>query len=227
MQLVNTFPLFTNSIQYVWHRIHRDEYNMSNTGTRLWDARIEKGLNRGKLVESLQSSRKAIPYYENKNNLDNVYDFAKNLWTTWRLYKLYYYWYWKSNDKEITLQEQQIISAYRELADSDKRIVDFVLVTSENDMSKAILKLQIFKGFLKSFPHNVPSTIILHWDCLVNIHRFLNMLLEYTPKWKKGAWPFRPDSPFNNAHQLFFSPLKISQKYSNNLQRASISKMKN
>lgn len=68
----------------------------------------------------------------------------------------------KSNDIEITLQEQQIISAYRELFDSDKRIVDFVLVTSENNMSKAILKLQIFKGFLKSFPHNVPSTIILH-----------------------------------------------------------------
>jgi hypothetical protein len=58
----------------------------------------------------------------------------------------------KSNDIKITLQEQQIISAYRELADSDKRIVDFVLVTSENDMSKAILKLQ----FLKTIPHNAP-----------------------------------------------------------------------
>jgi transcriptional regulator with XRE-family HTH domain len=50
---------------------------MNNIGSRLREARIEKGLNQGELAELLQCSSKAISRYENKDNLDKVYDFVK------------------------------------------------------------------------------------------------------------------------------------------------------
>lgn len=113
---------------------------MNNIGTRLREIRISKGLTQDQLAEKLQCSNKAISCYENNKNLDKVYDFQKiceflgediNYLITGNRY---------NNCKKITLYEQQILSAYRNLTDSDKRIVDFILGIGEKsiDTSKVI-----------------------------------------------------------------------------------------
>lgn len=107
---------------------------MSNIGDRLRETRINKGLNQGELAELLQCSSKAVSRYENNDNLEKVYDFVKiceclgadiNYIVTGIEY---------SAGKEITQQEHEVLSAYRRLIDSDKRIVDFILGIGEYDI---------------------------------------------------------------------------------------------
>lgn len=107
---------------------------MSDIGTRLRNARIKKGLNQGELAELLQCSSKAISRYENNDNLGKVYDFVKMCECLGVDINYIVTGIEKSNGKEITLQEQQILSAYRGLLDSDKRIVDFILGIGEYDI---------------------------------------------------------------------------------------------
>jgi len=78
------------------------------------------------LAEKLHCSSKAISRYENNENLDKVYDFIKmcecledvNYIITGKEY---------NNGKEISQQDHQILSAYHNLTESDKRIVDYIL----------------------------------------------------------------------------------------------------
>lgn len=100
---------------------------MNDIGTRLREARIKKGLNQGELAELLQCSSKAISRYENNDNLDKVYDFVKMCECLDADINYISTGIEHSNGKEITLEEQQILSTYRGLSDSDKRIVDFIL----------------------------------------------------------------------------------------------------
>lgn len=100
---------------------------MNDIGLRLRQIRIDKGLTQDQLAQQLGCSSKAISCYENNKNLDKVYDFQKiceyldadiNYLMTGKEH---------SSGKEITEQEKQILSAYRELSDSDRRIVDYIL----------------------------------------------------------------------------------------------------
>lgn len=99
---------------------------MKDIGKRLQEVRIEKGLTQDELAEQLKYGAKAISRYESDENLSKVYDFLKiceclgevNYIITGK----------KSNDgKEITPEEKKILSAYKNLTDSDRRVVDFVL----------------------------------------------------------------------------------------------------
>ena len=63
--------------QQIWYSIHRGEKYMSDIGSRLREARINKCLKQSKLAELIQCSSKAISRYEKNENLDKVYDFAK------------------------------------------------------------------------------------------------------------------------------------------------------
>lgn len=102
---------------------------MDGIGSRLKDARIKRGFTQKQLAKKLQCGDKAISCYENNKNLDKIYDFIKicqcldadiNYIITGKEY---------SNGKEISSQEQQILSAYYNLTDSDRRVVDFILGT--------------------------------------------------------------------------------------------------
>ncbi len=108
---------------------------MSDIGTRLREIRIQKGLTQSQLAEKLQCSDKTISRYEKNENLDKVYDFIKicecldevNYIITGKKY---------SNGKEITQQDQEIISAYKKLSESNKRIVDYILNMEAEEQTK-------------------------------------------------------------------------------------------
>lgn len=110
----------------------------NDIGARLREVRIEKGFTQGQLAEKLQCSDKAISRYEKNKNLDKVYDFVKiceylgadiNYLTTGEKY---------SNGKEISHQDQRILSAYYNLIDSDRRIVDFILGVGDSKIIKLL-----------------------------------------------------------------------------------------
>lgn len=107
---------------------------MSNIGNRLRETRIKKGIKQGELAELLQCSSKAISRYEKNENLEKVYDFVKMCECLDTDINYIVTGVEKSNGKEITVQEQQILTAYRRLVDSDKRIVDFILGIGEYDI---------------------------------------------------------------------------------------------
>ena len=111
---------------------------MNDIGARLREVRIKKGLTQGQLAEKLQCSDKAISRYEKNENLDKVYDFINiceflddiNYIITGKKY---------SGGKEISQQDQQILSAYHNLNNSDKqKIGDFILEIGEYDATKII-----------------------------------------------------------------------------------------
>lgn len=126
---------------------------MSNIGDRLREARINKGLNQGELAELLQCSSKAISRYENNENLDKVYDFVKMCECLDTDINYIITGIEHNAGKEINLQEQQVLIAYRRLIDSDKRIVDFILGIGEYDIRlnpietepKIIYRFPVFK----------------------------------------------------------------------------------
>jgi len=118
---------------------------MSNIGDRLRQIRIEKGLNQSQLAELLQCSDKTISCYENNKNLDKVYDFKKicdylkadiNYLITGKEY---------NSGKEITQKEKQILSAYHNLSDSDKRIVDYILDLKDTSKLPELIQTQEIK----------------------------------------------------------------------------------
>ncbi len=99
---------------------------MKDIGSRLREMRIKNGLTQDELAEKLHCGAKAISRYESDENLSKVYDFIRvceclgevNYIITGK----------KSNDgKEITPEEKKILSAYKNLTDSDRRVVDFIL----------------------------------------------------------------------------------------------------
>lgn len=116
---------------------------MNDIGSRLRQIRIDKGLKQDQLAQQLGCSSKAISCYENNKNLDKVFDFQKiceyldadiNYLMSGKEY---------SSGKEITEQEKQILSAYRELSDSDRRIVDYILNMKAEESAK-IYRFPIF-----------------------------------------------------------------------------------
>lgn len=111
---------------------------MNNIGNRLRETRIKKGIKQGELAELLQCSSKAISRYEKNENLEKVYDFVKMCECLDADINYIVTGVEKSNGKEITVQEQQILMAYRGLIDSEKRIVDFILGIGEYNTSQIL-----------------------------------------------------------------------------------------
>ena len=125
---------------------------MSNIGERLYEVRKRKKLTQQKFADELGCSRQTISCYEKNENLDKVYDFLKiceclgevNYIITGK----------KSNDgKEITPEEKKILSAYKNLTDSDRRVVDFIFKTSKQQKIKPIIKYEsIVTDDIKALP---------------------------------------------------------------------------
>lgn len=121
---------------------------MSNIGNRLRETRIKKGIKQGELAELLQCSSKAISRYEKNENLEKVYDFVKMCECLDADINYIVTGVEKSNGKEITVQEQQILMAYRGLIDSEKRIVDFILGIGEYDIESNQMETEPQKIYL-------------------------------------------------------------------------------
>lgn len=111
---------------------------MKDIGSRLREMRIKNGLTQDELAEQLKCGAKAISRYESDENLSKVYDFIRvceclgdvSYIITGKEY---------SNGKEITPEEKKILSAYKNLNNSDKqKIVDFILGIGEYDANKVI-----------------------------------------------------------------------------------------
>lgn len=98
---------------------------MKDIGSRLREMRIENGLTQDELAEQLKCGAKAISRYESDENLSKVYDFIRvceclgdvSYIITGKKY---------NNGKEITQEEKKILSAYKNLTDSDRRVVNFI-----------------------------------------------------------------------------------------------------
>lgn len=100
---------------------------MSNIGERLYEVRKEKKLTQQDFADELGCSRQTISCYEQNENLDKVYDFLQvcerlgedaDYIITGKKF---------NNGKEITPEEKKILAAYKNLTDSDRRVVDFIL----------------------------------------------------------------------------------------------------
>lgn len=125
---------------------------MKDIGSRLREMRIKNGLTQDELAEKLHCGAKAISRYESDENLSKVYDFIRvceclgevNYIITGK----------KSNDgKEITPEEKKILSAYKNLTDSDRRVVDFIFKTSKQQKIKPIIKYEsIVTDDIKALP---------------------------------------------------------------------------
>lgn len=104
---------------------------MSNIGTRLREVRIEKGITQTELAEKLQCGAKAISRYEKNKNLDKVYDFIKVCEQFGEDADYIITGKKSNNGKEITPEEKKILSAYKNLTNSDRRVVDFIMGIGE------------------------------------------------------------------------------------------------
>lgn len=98
---------------------------MKDIGSRLREMRIKNGLTQDELAEKLHCGAKAISRYESDENLSKVYDFIR---VCECLGDVSYIITGKkcSNGKEITPEEKKILSAYKNLTDSDRRVVNFI-----------------------------------------------------------------------------------------------------
>lgn len=110
---------------------------MKDIGSRLREMRIKNGLTQDELAEKLHCGAKAISRYESDENLSKVYDFIR---VCECLGDVSYIITGKkcSNGKEITPEEKKILSAYKNLTDSDRRVVDFILKIGEYDTDKVV-----------------------------------------------------------------------------------------
>lgn len=125
---------------------------MKDIGSRLQEVRIEKGLTQGELAERLKCGAKAISRYESDENLSKVYDFIR---VCECLGDVSYIITGKksNNGKEITPEEKKILSAYKNLTDSDRRVVDFIFKTSKQQKIKPIIKYEsIVTDDIKALP---------------------------------------------------------------------------
>lgn len=125
---------------------------MKDIGSRLREMRIENGLTQDELAEQLKCGAKAISRYESDENLSKVYDFIR---VCECLGDVSYIITGKkcSNGKEITQEEKKILSAYKNLTDSDRRVVDFIFKTSKREKIKPIIKYEsIVTDDIKALP---------------------------------------------------------------------------
>lgn len=113
---------------------------MSSIGERIRELRLKEKLTQQQLADKLNCSHQSISCYENDRNLNKIKDFIQ-------LCKYFnediYYLITgskKNNGKEITSEEQQILSSYHKLSKSDRRVVDFILGIGEYDIFKTIEK---------------------------------------------------------------------------------------
>lgn len=115
---------------------------MNTIGERLKELRKNENLTQQQLADKLGCSHQSISCYENNRHLNKIQDFIK---ICKYFDKDMYYLITglkNNNGSEITRQEQQIISAYHKLSDSDKRIVDFILGIGEYDISTKPVKTE-------------------------------------------------------------------------------------
>lgn len=121
---------------------------MSNIGERLYEVRKQKGLTQQQFADELGCSRQTISCYEKNENLDKVYDFLQvcerlgedtNYIITGKKY---------NNGKEITPEEKKILSAYKNLTDSDRRVVDFILKIGEYDIKNNPIEKELQKIYI-------------------------------------------------------------------------------
>ena len=110
---------------------------MKDIGSRLREMRIKNGLTQDELAEQLKCGAKAISRYESDENLSKVYDFIR---VCECLGDVSYIITGKksNNGKEITPEEKKILSSYKNLTDSDRRVVDFILKIGEYDTDKVV-----------------------------------------------------------------------------------------
>ena len=105
---------------------------MKDIGSRLREMRIKNGLTQDELAEKLHCGAKAISRYESDENLSKVYDFIRvceclgdvSYIITGKKY---------NNGKEVTAEEKKILSAYKNLIDSDRRVVDFIFKIKQEE----------------------------------------------------------------------------------------------
>lgn len=120
---------------------------MKDIGSRLREMRIENGLTQDELAEQLKCGAKAISRYESDENLSKVYDFIR---VCECLGDVSYIITGKksNNGKEITPEEKKILSAYKNLTDSDRRVVDFVLGIGEYDIKNNPIEKELQKIYI-------------------------------------------------------------------------------
>lgn len=111
---------------------------MSNIGERIYEVRKGKKLTQQEFADELGCSRQTISCYEQNQNLDKVYDFLKVCERLGEDADYIITGKKSNNGKEITLEEKKILSAYKNLTDSDRRVVDFILKIGEYDANKVI-----------------------------------------------------------------------------------------
>ena len=121
---------------------------MKDIGSRLREMRIKNGLTQDELAEKLHCGAKAISRYESDENLSKVYDFIRVCECLGDI--SYIITGKKCNHRtEITPEEKKILSAYKNLNNSDKqRIVDFILEIGEYDSNSHPLETQLQKIYL-------------------------------------------------------------------------------
>lgn len=99
---------------------------MSNIGERLYEVRKQKGLTQQQFADELGCSRQTISCYEKNENLDKIYDFLQVCERLGEDADYIITGKKCSNGKEITPKEKKILSAYKNLTDSDRRVVNFI-----------------------------------------------------------------------------------------------------
>lgn len=115
---------------------------MSNIGERLYEVRKRKGLTQQEFANELGCSRQTISCYEKNENLDKVYDFMQ-VCEQLREDINYILTGKECNEgKEISQEEKKILSAYKNLTDSDRRVVDFIFKTGQREKIKPIIKYE-------------------------------------------------------------------------------------
>lgn len=113
---------------------------MNSIGERIRELRQKKDLTQQQLADKLNCSHQTISCYENNRNLNKIQDFIQVC--KYFNEDIYYLITGSKNNngKEITSNEQQILSSYYKLSDSDRRVVDFILGIGESDTNKIIEK---------------------------------------------------------------------------------------
>lgn len=126
---------------------------MSNIGERLYEVRKQKELTQQEFADELGCSRQTISCYEKNENLDKVYDFLQVCEHLGEDADYIITGKKSNNGKEITPEEKKILSAYKNLTDSDRRVVDFIFKTSKRDKIKPIIKYEsIVTDDIKALP---------------------------------------------------------------------------
>lgn len=111
---------------------------MNSIGERIRELRQKRGLTQQQLADNLNCSHQTISCYENNRNLNKIQDFIQVC--KYFNEDIYYLITGSKNNngKEITLEEQRVLSSYYKLSDSDRRVVDFILRIGESATNKII-----------------------------------------------------------------------------------------